>query len=117
MRLAAAAAVMTAALAAPASAAPGGGEGQTTFPMMCDGEAVTLTIGGGTWAAAYVAESGRRFLPKATLLQVVDVETGEVLDEILDAKPSAARTATTACQDVSTDGALRYIFTVKGKVR
>lgn len=46
-----------------AVALSGAGSGPYTFPMVCDGKPVMLTIASGVWSAAYVRETGMRFLP------------------------------------------------------
>lgn len=100
----------------PARALVGDGTGQYTFPMVCDGQTVTLTIASGRWAAAYVWETGERFVPKGTSLAVHDLETGEMLFEEADLKPSVSETGST-CVDVWEDGGALVTFQVFGKMK
>ena len=114
--LAAVTAAFVAAVAVPASGAPGGGTGQTTFPIRCGARTFTLTIANGTWSAAYVHETGQRFIPKATYVSVVDAVTGEVLLEEADVKPSAARQSNLVCTDAAPDDGVIVTFTVHGRL-
>ena len=101
---------------AQAAAVPGHGVGQATFPMVCDGAPVTLTIGGGTWSAAYVRETGGRFLPKGTRLVISDLATGAVVYEHSDMKNAAGRSGST-CIDVAQEDGMQVTFVVYGKLR
>jgi hypothetical protein len=114
--LAAVTAALVAATAGPVAAAPGGGTGQDTFPISCGGRVLTLTIGSGTWSAAYVQESGQRFIPKATFFTVVDAATGEVLVEEADVKPGSARQSNLTCVDTATDDGTIVTFVVQGRL-
>ena len=76
--------------AAPVLAAPGGSGNGTTFPLVCDGQLSTLTVGGGPWSAAHLAESGETFVPVSTHFSIRDPETLEVLYEEYDFKGSRA---------------------------
>ena len=114
--LAAVTAALVAATVAPASADPGGGAGQTTFPIRCGVHVVHLTIANGGWSAAYVQETGQRFIPKATYVSVVDASTGELLFEEIDAKPNAARQSNLECVEAMLDGDVLVTFRVHGRL-
>ena len=114
--LAAVTAALVASSVVPASAVPGNGTGQTTFPIRCGGRTLTLTIANGGWSAAYVGETGQRFIPKATYVSVVDAETGEVLLEEADVKPGAAEQSNLSCTDAAPDDGLIVTFTVHGRL-
>lgn len=101
---------------APVGAAPGGGAGQYTVPMVCDGQTVTLTIASGRWSAAYVVETDSKFIPKGTYVAVTNVETGELLFEEFDAKPSVTRAGST-CVDAWEDEGVLITFEVYGKLK
>jgi hypothetical protein len=104
--------------AAPAAVAdPGNGNGQSTFPMICDGMPVHLTIGGGVWSAATVDETDEKFLPNATRFQVLDAETGEVLYEEVDRKAQKEHSDASTCVDMWEEDGTLYVFTVHGKKR
>jgi hypothetical protein len=120
MRRLAISAALTAALMAcsvvPASADPGNGTGQSTFPIRCGERTLTLTIANGTWSAAYVNETGQRFIPKATYVTIVDAATGEVLLREADVKPGAATQSNLSCTDASLDDGVIVTFTVRGRL-
>lgn len=100
----------------PAAADPGNGKAQSTFQMLCDGTPVTLTVGGGTWSAAFVHETGGRFLPRATHLYVADDATGAPLFEEHDLKRPAGRGLTSICvEELRMDG-MHFTFVVEGKL-
>jgi len=101
---------------APALAAPGNGAGQATFPMRCGGRVVTLTIANGTWSAAYVRETGQRFIPKATYLSIVHASTGEILVQQNDVKPGAAKQSNVVCVDAAPDDGVIVTFAVHGRL-
>jgi hypothetical protein len=111
------AAVLLAGLAAPAAAIPGNGTGQYSFPLICDGRLVTLTIGSGDWSAAYVHETGGRFIPRATHVLVTDIETGEVLFEEHDVKHANRKGSESECTEVYDVDGMRVMFVVEGKLR
>ena len=115
--IAAMAAGIVAGPAASAHAAPGGGAGQYTFPMVCDGEVVTLTIASGGWSAAHVRETGQRLVPKGTEFTVTDPATGEVWYEESDMKPSAEKKAGSTCVDAWEDEGALLTFTVHGNLK
>ena len=108
--------VTVAALSAPAAAVPGGGTGHSTFPIRCGPRTLTLTIANGTWSAAYVHETGQRFIPKATYVTVVDAATGEVLLEEADVKPGAAKQSNLVCTDATPDDGVIVTFAVYGRL-
>jgi len=114
--LAAVTSVFVAAMAAPAAAVPGNGTGQDTFPIRCGGQVVHLTIASGGWSAAYVHETGQRFIPKATYVTITDASTGEVLFEELDIKPGAARQSNLECVDAFPDDGVIVTFIVRGRL-
>lgn len=105
------------ALSVPAWAVPGGGAGQYTFPMVCDGQTVTLTIGSGRWAAAYVLETSDRFVPIGTSVSVTDLATGETLFSEQDLKPSVDDKADTTCVDGSEGDGVSVVFEVYGVLK
>jgi hypothetical protein len=111
---------VTAALAAgsiaPASAVPGNGTGQSTFPIRCGTRVVHLTIANGTWSAAYVQETGQRFVPKATYVTVTDAKTGEILFQEADVKPGAAKQSNLGCVDSVPDSGVIVTFIVRGRL-
>jgi hypothetical protein len=109
-------AALTAVTAAPATAVPGEGAGQATFPIRCGQRVVHLTIANGTWSAAYVQETGERFIPKATYVSVVDEATGEVLFEEADVKPNASRQSNLACVDTASSDGVLITFVVHGRL-
>lgn len=112
-------ALATGIVAGPATPAPaliGDGAGQYTFAMVCDGQQVTLTIASGRWSAAYVWETGGRFIPKGTVVAVRDAQTGELLFEESDLKPSASDTQST-CIDAWQDEGVVITFVVVGKMK
>lgn len=111
------AAVFVLGIVGPAVARPGNGEGQSTFQMVCDGTLSTLTVGGGSWSAAHVQETGRKFIPRATHLLAHDEETGTVLFEEHDVKPSAGNGPMSVCiEELRMDG-MHITFTVEGTLR
>lgn len=114
--LAAISAALVGAAAVPALAVPGGGTGQTTFPIRCGRQVVTLTIANGTWSAAYVSETGERFIPKATYFSIVDATTGEVVFEEIDEKPNALRQSNLDCVESFPDEGLLVTFVVRGRL-
>jgi hypothetical protein len=116
MILAAATACLVVAGVAPATAVPGQGTGQATFAIRCDGRLLTFTIANGTWSAAYVHETGQRFIPKATRASVVDATTGDVLFEEIDAKPGSAQQSNLRCVDAFPDDGLIVTFVVRGRL-
>ena len=99
-----------------ASADPGTGTGQSTFPIRCGTRVVHLTIANGTWSAAYVRETGQRFIPKATYVTVTDAVTGEVLFEEADVKPGAAKQSNLECVDAVPDDGVIVTFVVRGRL-
>jgi hypothetical protein len=101
---------------APALAAPGNGAGQATFPIRCGGRVLTFTIASGTWSAAYVRETGQRFIPKATYVSIVDAATGEVVFEEADVKPGAEKRSNVVCVDAAPDDGLIVTFAVHGRL-
>lgn len=102
--------------AAPVLAAPGGSGKGDTFPLVCDGQLSTLTVGGGPWSAARIAESGETFVPVSTHFSMRDPETLEVLYEEYDFK-GKPRSGTNRCVDeIMIDGVL-MTFVVLGKLR
>jgi hypothetical protein len=109
------AAAISAAIALPASAAPGGGSGQSTFAMTCNGEVVTLSIGGGIWSAAYVEDTKDRFIPEVTHVQVFDTESGEVVFEEVDGKGSADTGHGAICVMSWEEEGSVVVFSVYGK--
>ena len=109
-------AALTASTVAPAAAAPGDGAGQVTFAIRCGQRVVHLTIANGTWSAAYVQETGERFIPKATYVSVVDEATGEVLFEEVDVKPNASRQFNLACVDAASSDGVLVTFVVYGRL-
>jgi hypothetical protein len=111
------AAFIVASLSLPAYATPGGGKGQSTFPMECDAEMVTLTIGGGIWSAAYVSETEERFIPELTRFQVVDPSSGEVVYEEVDRKGSSDHSLESVCVLTWEEDGSQLTFTVFGKKR
>ena len=102
------------AAASPAAADPGNGHGQATFPMVCDGELRTLTVGGGSWAAADLGESGGKFIPKATHFTIHD-DAGILLHEEHDVKKATGNDS--SCVDAFEIDGLRYRFVVEGKIK
>jgi hypothetical protein len=100
--------------AGPSAADPGNGQGQATFPMVCDGELETLTIGGGAWAAADLGSSGGKLIPKATHFSIHD-DAGSVLHEEHDVK-RGYRGGSSCVDEFEMDG-LRYEFVVEGKLK
>ena len=110
-----AAAIVGGSFVAQATAAPGGGTGQSTFPMTCNGVPVNLTIGGGTWSAAYMS-TGAKFVPKGTHLVATDLTTGTVILEVVDMKHAAGK-ATSTCVDTALDDGVQVSFVVVGKIR
>lgn len=100
--------------ASPAAADPGNGHGQETFAMVCDGELRTLTVGGGSWAAADLGESGGKFIPKATHFTIHDA-AGVVLHEEHDVKNAAS--SDSSCIDALEIDGLWYRFEVEGKIK
>jgi hypothetical protein len=112
-------AVVTFALLAPASpaaAAPSASSAVSTFPMTCDGQVVTLTIGGGPWSAARIAETGDVFVPVATHVYLRDPTTGEVVYEEHDYKGAPRAGGTLCVEEFDADGLLGT-FVVEGDVR
>ena len=107
---------LSAATIAPASAEPGAGTGQSTFPIRCGASVVHLTIANGNWSAAYVRETGQRFIPKATFVTVADAATGEVLFEEADVKPGSARQSNLGCVDVLPGDGVIVTFVVRGRL-
>lgn len=100
--------------ASPAAADPGNGHGQETFAMVCDGELRILTVGGGSWAAADLGESGGKFIPKATHFTIHD-GAGVVLHEEHDVKKAAG--SDSSCIDALEIDGLWYRFEVEGKIK
>jgi hypothetical protein len=111
------AALLVVGLAGPAAAVPGNGTGQSTFPLLCEGRLLTLTIGGGNWSAAYVHETGGRFVLRATHVLVTDIETGDVVFEEHDVKNSARKGPLTECTDVYEVDGVRVVFVAEGTLR
>jgi hypothetical protein len=109
-------AALAAASIAPASAVPGNGTGQSTFPIRCGARVVHLTIANGTWSAAYVQETGQRFIPKATYVTVTDAQTGEILFQEADVKPGAAKQSNLGCVDSVPDAGVIVTFIVRGRL-
>jgi hypothetical protein len=100
--------------AVPALAAPDGSQvGTATFPLVCDGELSTLTVGGGPWSAAHIAESGKTFVPVSTTLSMRDAQTYELLYEEHDAKGKSRGGPVRCVDEFLVDGVL-ITFTVHG---
>jgi hypothetical protein len=104
--------------AAPASAVPDDGANGNveTFAMSCNGEPSTITIGGGPWSAAHVAESGRTFVPVSTYVSMRDAVTLELLYEESDAKGKPRGGPDRCVDEVTVDGVL-ITFAVHGHLR
>jgi hypothetical protein len=102
--------------ATPGLADPGRGSGQSTFPMVCEGDVWTLTVGNGSWAAADVAETGRKFIPKATHFLIED-ESETILFAVHDEKKVAGKGPGATCVDEFELDGMRYRFVVEGKLR
>jgi hypothetical protein len=85
--------------------------------MECDGEWVTLTIGGGTWSAAHVDETKERFIPELTQFQIVELSSGEVLYEEVDRKGSSDHSGDSVCVLAWEEDGSQLVFTVYGKKR
>jgi hypothetical protein len=102
--------------ATPGTADPGNGHGQATFPMVCDGELSTLTVGGGSWAAADLGDSHGKFIPEETHFSIHD-GSGELLYEEHDAKRGGGKPSPSSCVDEFELDGLRYRFVVEGKLK
>jgi hypothetical protein len=87
----------------------------STFPLTCDGDVSTLTVGGGRWSAAHIAETGKTFVPTATHATLVDPETGEVVFDEYDSK-GAPKHATSACSETFDMDGLVATFVVEGRM-
>jgi hypothetical protein len=99
---------------APAAfATPGSGSAVTTFQLTCDGVLSTLTVGGGPWSAAHVAETGKTFVPTATHAILQDPTTGEIVFQEDDLKGAPKRSTTTCSETFEMDG-LIATFVVEG---
>ena len=101
---------------APALADPGKSKSASSFQLVCDGELSTLTVGGGPWTAAHVAESGRTFVPTSTHLFLRDPVTLEVVYEEHDWKGKARPGETLCVEEFLMDG-LSVAFHVRGHMR
>jgi hypothetical protein len=101
----------------PAWATPGNGAGQATFVMVCDGAPATLTVGGGSWSAAYLHEANARFIPYSTSFSISDEATGHVLHEEHDVKHANGNGPTSVCVEEFVVDGLRFEFVVRGKIR
>ena len=102
--------------AAPVLAAPGGSGNGATFPLVCDGQLSTLTVGGGPWSAAHIAESGETFVPVSTHFSMRDPETLELLYEEHDFKGKPRSGPNRCVDEITIDGVL-MTFVVHGKMR
>jgi len=102
--------------AAPVLAAPAGSGNGTTFPLVCDGQLSTLTVGGGPWSAAHLAESGETFVPVSTHFSVRDPETLELLYEEHDFKGKPRSGSNRCVDEITIDGVL-MTFVVRGRIR
>ncbi|MGZ4131188.1 MAG: hypothetical protein ACXVPR_10250 [Actinomycetota bacterium] len=99
---------------APAAlAAPGSGSAVSTFQLTCDGVLSTLTVGGGPWSAAHVAETGKVFVPTATHAVLQDPTTGEIVFQQDDFK-GAPKPSTTTCSETFEMDGLIATFVVEG---
>lgn len=104
------------AAAAPVLAAPGGSKSGDTFSLVCDGQLSNLTVGGGPWAAAHIAESGETFVPVSTHFSMRDPETLELLYEEYDFKGKPRSGENRCVDEITIDGVL-MTFVVYGKLR
>jgi hypothetical protein len=91
------------------------GSAVTTFQLTCDGDLSTLTVGGGPWSAAHIAETGKTFVPTGTHAELVDPTTGEVVFEQDDSK-GAPKHATSACSETFDLDGLTATFVVEGRM-
>jgi hypothetical protein len=99
---------------APAAfAAPGDASAVSTFELTCDGALSTLTVGGGPWSAAHVAETGAIFVPTATHAVLQDPTTGEIVWEEDDVK-GAPKPSTSTCSETFEMDGLIATFVVEG---
>ena len=99
-----------------ASAAPGNGAQQSSFPLDCGGTTYTFTVSLGNWAAAYVRETGQHFIPREFRTRIV-ADDGTVLMDEVEAKPSARRGDLVTCGIVEPVDGGTLVFTVRGVLR
>jgi len=99
---------------APAAfAAPANASAVSTFQLTCDGALSTLTVGGGPWSAAHVAETSQTFVPTATHAVLQDPITGEIVWQEDDLK-GAPKPSTSTCSETFEMDGLIATFVVEG---
>jgi hypothetical protein len=101
---------------AAASAAPGNGAQQSSFPLDCGGSTYTFTASPGNWAAAYIQETGQHFIPREFRTRIV-AANGDVLVDEVERKPSAKRFGLVTCGVVEPVDGGTLVFTVRGMLR
>jgi hypothetical protein len=99
-----------------AFASPGSTSAVSTFPLTCDGTLSTLTVGGGPWSAAHVAETGKTFVPTATHATLEDPATGEIVFQEDDSKGAPKRSTSQCSETFTTDDGLVATFVVEGRM-
>lgn len=102
--------------ATPGLADPGTVSGLSSFQMVCEGDLWTLTVANGSWAAADVAETGGKFIPKATHFLIEDA-SGTILLAAHDVKKVAGRGSVATCVDEFELDGMHYLFIVEGTLR
>ncbi|MEX2274736.1 MAG: hypothetical protein WEA10_04095 [Actinomycetota bacterium] len=99
-----------------ASAAPGNGAQQYSFPLDCAGTTLTFTVSPGNWAAAYIRETGQHFIPREFRTQIIG-DDGTVLMDEVERKATANRAGLVTCGVVEPVEGGTLVFTVRGLLR